>query len=46
VSLEVRHGEVLAIIGPNGAGRTSLLNSISGLWKNIKNYFDVWPFSY
>jgi branched-chain amino acid transport system ATP-binding protein len=32
VSLEIRAGEVLAIIGPNGAGRTSMLNVINGFY--------------
>jgi branched-chain amino acid transport system ATP-binding protein len=30
VSLEVRAGEVVGIIGPNGCGKTTLLNAISG----------------
>jgi iron complex transport system ATP-binding protein len=31
VSLEVRHGEMLALIGPNGAGKTTLLKILAGL---------------
>ena len=31
VSLEVRRGEVVSIIGMNGAGKTSILNAISGI---------------
>ena len=31
VSLEVREGELIAIIGANGAGKTSLLMAISGI---------------
>ena len=31
VSLEVKDGEVLIIIGANGAGKTSLLRSVSGM---------------
>ncbi len=32
VSLEIRHGEILAIIGPNGAGKTTLINIVSGFY--------------
>ncbi|MDE0417603.1 MAG: ABC transporter ATP-binding protein [bacterium] len=31
VSLEVRHGEIVSIIGMNGAGKSSILNAISGI---------------
>ena len=31
ISLEVKKGEVLVIIGANGAGKTSLLRSVSGM---------------
>src|ERR1700694_4945832 len=31
IDLEVRHGEITAIIGSNGAGKTSTLMAISGL---------------
>jgi len=31
VSLEVGHGEIVALIGANGAGKTSMLQTISGL---------------
>lgn len=30
VSFEVRDGEILAIIGPNGSGKTTMMNLISG----------------
>jgi len=30
VSLEVKEGEIIGLIGPNGCGKTTLLNAISG----------------
>ncbi len=33
VSIEVRQGEILSIIGRNGAGKTSLLNMVSGFYR-------------
>ncbi|MYD77842.1 MAG: ATP-binding cassette domain-containing protein [Gammaproteobacteria bacterium] len=31
VSLEVQAGEIVSIIGANGAGKSSILNAISGI---------------
>ncbi len=32
VSLEVYHGEILAILGENGSGKTTLMNMVSGIY--------------
>ena len=32
VSLQVRHGEILAILGENGSGKTTLMNMIAGIY--------------
>jgi branched-chain amino acid transport system ATP-binding protein len=36
VTLEVRRGEIVTLIGSNGAGKTSTLNTISGVNKSAK----------
>ena len=33
ISLEVKHGEILALLGPNGAGKTTLISIICGIVK-------------
>ena len=40
VSLEVKKGEFLGIIGPNGSGKTTLLSLINGLGKLVQGH--VW----
>ena len=32
VDLDVPHGEVTALVGDNGAGKSSLIKTVSGLW--------------
>ncbi|MBU3916953.1 ATP-binding cassette domain-containing protein, partial [bacterium] len=36
IKLEVKPGEIVALLGSNGAGKTSLLNAISGVLKPDK----------
>src|SRR2546426_3242176 len=31
VSLDVEHGQIIGVIGPNGSGKTTFLNVVSGL---------------
>ena len=31
ISFDIRHGEILGLIGPNGSGKTTLLETIAGL---------------
>jgi branched-chain amino acid transport system ATP-binding protein len=33
LGMEIREGETLAVIGPNGSGKTSLFNCITGLYR-------------
>ncbi len=42
VSLQIRDNELLALIGPNGSGKTSMLNSITGYYHPQKGsiYFN------
>ena len=32
VSLDIRHGEILALLGENGSGKTTLMNMLSGIY--------------
>jgi len=36
ISIEVKENEILAVIGPNGSGKTCLLNCISGFYRPQK----------
>src|SRR5260370_9268742 len=33
VSLQIKRGEVFALIAPNGAGKTTLFNNVTGLFQ-------------
>ena len=32
VSMEIRHGEILSLLGENGSGKTTLMNMLSGIY--------------
>ena len=42
INFEVKSGELLAILGPNGVGKTTLLRALMGMlkWKSGKSYID------
>ena len=40
VSLHVQEGEIVSLIGANGAGKTTILNTISGLIRRAKGVID------
>ena len=33
VSFDINHNEIFSIIGPNGSGKTTIFNLISGIYK-------------
>ena len=42
VSFEVREGEILALLGRNGAGKTSILRSIARLSSPLVSHGEIW----
>ena len=41
LSFDVRHGEILGVFGPNGCGKSSLLNVVAGLTKPQEGTVEV-----
>ncbi|MEG0935144.1 MAG: ABC transporter ATP-binding protein [Clostridia bacterium] len=40
IDLELRHGEILALLGENGSGKTTLMNMLSGLY--APDHGEIW----
>lgn len=41
INLEVNKGEIVAIVGPNGGGKTTLLKTCLGFIKPVKGYIEL-----
>ena len=41
INLEVRQGELLALMGPNGMGKSTLLSAMAGLLSPQKGYVEI-----
>ena len=41
VNLEVRRGELLALVGANGAGKSSILRCMAGVWEATEGEIQV-----
>ncbi len=42
VNLEIRQGEVLALVGPNGSGKTTILKLAGGLYRPARGEIRLW----
>ncbi len=41
VNLQVKHGEIMALLGENGSGKTTLMNMLSGIYQPDKGVIKV-----
>ena len=45
VNFEVKQGEIVTLVGSNGAGKTSILRAISNLIKSQGSIHGTYPYS-
>ena len=40
LNLEIRRGELFGLVGPDGAGKTTIMRLLSAIWANFRGCLD------